>query len=198
MSLEENSLEENIKMYLNNCTEEYCLENLPEKIRFEYIDNYGYHKNQTNNIFDKIAKHLTEKVYNFEITRNNDGHPSFICDEVLSKELNATSIVVYSYKWPEYPGVHSNYIILGKEIMIDLYIVEIDNGKLKDAIYNAILKELYNIGRDTEWVNNGTYNEEMEKMKQEEIAFRKSLDELENKRLFSDEEYNKFMKKLNL
>ena len=35
-------------------------------------------------------------------------------------------------------------------------------------------------------------------MKQEEIAFQKSLDELENKRLFSDEEYNKVMKKLNL
>ena len=82
--------------------------------------------------------------------------------------------------------------------MIDLYIVERDIEKLKDSLYNAILKELYNIGRDTEWVNNGTYIEEMEKMKQEEIAFQKSLDELENKRLFSDEEYNKVMKKLNL
>lgn len=82
--------------------------------------------------------------------------------------------------------------------MIDLYIVELNIEKLKNAIYDAILKELYNIGRDTELVNNGTYNEEMEKMKQEEIAFHKSLDELENKRLFSDEEYNKFMKKLNL
>lgn len=192
------ALEENIKTYLNNCTEEYCLENLPEKIRFEYIDNYKFHKNQTNNIFDKIAKDLTEKVYNFEIIRDNDSYPSFVCDEVLSKELGATSIEVYSYKWPEYPGVHSNYIIFGKSIMIDLYIVELDTEKLKDAIYDAILKELYNIGRDTEWVNNGIYNEEMEKMKQEEIAFRKSLDELENKRLFSDEEYNEFMKKLNL
>lgn len=92
------SLEENIKTYLNNCTEEYCLENLPEKIRFEYIDNYGYHKNQPNNIFDKIAKDLTEKVYNFEITRKNNNHPNFLCDEVLSKELGATSIEVYSYK----------------------------------------------------------------------------------------------------
>ena len=82
--------------------------------------------------------------------------------------------------------------------MIDLYIVELEIEKLKDSLYNAILKELYNIGRDTEWVNNGIYNEEMEKMKQEEIAFQKSLDELENKRLFSDEEYNKVMKKLNL
>ncbi len=178
------SLEENIKTYLNNCTEEYCLENLPEKIRFEYIDNYGYHKNQSNSIFDKIAKDLAEKVYNFEIARNNDGHPSFVCDEVLSKELGAASIEVYSYKWPEYPGVHSNYIILGKSIMIDLYIVELNMEKLKNAIYDAILKELYNIGRDTEWVNNGTYNEEMEKMKQEEIAFRKSLDELETKNYF--------------
>lgn len=192
------SLEENIKTYLNNCTEEYCLENLPEKIRFEYIDNYDYHKNQLNNIFDKIAKDLIEKVYNFEIKRKNNNHPNFVCDEVLSKELGATSIEVYSYKWPEYPGVHSNYIILGKSIMIDLYIVEPNTEKLKNAIYDAILKELYNIGRDTEWVNNGTYNEEMEKMKQEEIAFHKNLDELENKRLFSDEEYNKFMKKLNL
>ena len=192
------SLEENIKTYLNNCTEEYCLENLPEKIRFEYIDNYDYHKNQLNNIFDKIAKDLIEKVYNFEIKRKNNNHPNFVCDEVLSKELGATSIEVYSYKWPEYPGVHSNYIILGKSIMIDLYIVEPNTEKLKNAIYDAILKELYNIGRDTEWVNNGTYNEEMEKMKQEEIAFRKSLDELENKRLFSDKEYNEFMKKLNL
>jgi hypothetical protein len=192
------TLEENIKTYLNNCTEEYCLENLPEKIRFEYIDNYGFHKNKSNTLFNKIAKDLTEKVYNFEIIRDNDSHPSFVCDEVLSKELGATSIEVYSYKWPEYPGVHSNYIIFGKSIMIDLYIVEFDKKNLKNSIYNAILKELYNIGRDTEWVNNGTYNEEMEKMKQEEIAFRKSLDELENKRLFSDEEYNKFMKKLNL
>lgn len=82
--------------------------------------------------------------------------------------------------------------------MIDLYIVELEIEKLKDSLYNAILKELYNIRRDTEWVNNGTYNEEMEKMKQEEIAFHKSLDELENKRVFSDEEYNKVMKKLNL
>ena len=192
------SLEENIKIYLSNCTEEYCLENLREKIRFEYIDNYGYHKHQANNIFDKIAKDLAEKVYNFEIIRDNNYHPNFVCDDSLSKELGATSIEVYSYKWPEYPGVHSNYIILGKSIMIDLYIVERDIEKLKVSLYNAILKELYNIGRDTEWVNNGTYNEEMEKMKQEEIAFQKSLDELENKRLFSDEEYNKVMKKLNL
>ena len=86
------TLEENIKTYLNNCTEEYCLKNLPEKIRFEYIDNYSFHKNKSNTLFNKIAEDLTEKVYNFEIIRDNDYHPNFVCDEVLSKELGATSI----------------------------------------------------------------------------------------------------------
>ena len=114
-------------------------------------------------------------------------------------------------------GFGIGYLIFGKKTVEPVVIVEskiientakidsllcvigerdLDIEKLKDSLYNAILKELYNIGRDTEWVNNGTYIEEMEKMKQEEIAFQKSLDELENKRLFSDEEYNKVMKKL--
>lgn len=146
------------------------INNLSEKCEGFYEDAL-YTEEPKIEIFEKIAEDLSVKFskYNFKEEDESYAHPFISCEDDLCKELGLKSINLCPYK-----GMMHSYF-LDSNFMWSCFKEE-DTDSLFIDVYDTffmsekdmkeyILQELYNFKRDCEWAINGTYDEEINKMK---------------------------------
>ena len=115
------------------------LDNLGEKMRWEYVDAMELPDNETfsDEAYD-VVEDLTEKVSKYEFTDNmsDNYHPFIQCEEELAKKLGFNRITVCAYKGYETEIFESNFIYtdtpehgFGKHMTIDVYNV---SNKIRD------------------------------------------------------------------
>ena len=201
-----------IEKYIKeHCNDAYTIENLPERMRGEYID-FDYKGKCTIQIFNKIAEDLSNKFTQFTFSEESDdqSHPSLHCEDNLVKKLGVDSIVLCPYKGYEISSddlmcdpYESNYILMihtcqnekseeNSEYERSTLFIDVYNTykKTKKEIYSNIIQELYNLKRDVEWVNKGIYEEKMEKMSYE-------ASEIQHQKMMENPFYREFFKELN-
>jgi hypothetical protein len=148
------------------------LDNLCEKIRWEYDDADITPDNEPfpeeiEAVIDNLYKQVVN--YDFDKLELKGVHVFLVCDNKLSKKLGFDSITVCPYKDFESEPIDSNFIYTdtehgGKSLVIDIYNV---TNPFRYKIENRwdIEQEFMNFLRDAQWVIDGVYEEEIEKMK---------------------------------
>ena len=148
------------------------LDNLGEKMRWEYDDAVITPGNEPfPEEVVEVIDDLYEKVSNYDYDKivHENEHPFLECKKELSEKLGFDSITVCPYKDFEREPFDSNFIYTntehgGKSLIIDIYDVvspwlhQINNR-------DKIEQEFMNFLRDAQWVIDGVYEDEMQKMK---------------------------------
>ena len=155
--------------------ENFFLNNLDEKSQDLWYIDAKWKMKDVPKIFDDIANDLTDSVLKYEFREDDPDtlHPFIECSEDLASAIGFESITICPYKGPTIvPYLQSNYMVMetggSKNITIDIYNTI---ALSKDRIYKLIITELFNLKRELEWINEGTYEDNMLKMVKAFSAF---------------------------
>lgn len=138
------------------------LDNLGEKLRFEYLDSSDeYDQFLTDEDIASVADDLIAKIAktDFEKHKVDRIHPFLNCASILSQKLGFDEITVCPYVYYESEPIESNYIYVdlpergeSRHLTIDVYdVVEKETGEIR----NNIVQELANFTRDAKWAIDG-------------------------------------------
>lgn len=145
------------------------LNNLTERREYSYRDN-NFLEEDIDKDIEEIAKSFVDEFKNLKFGKEEESGSHFFLyypEERLTKFGNLR-IGVCPYKGDYYgPLVDSNYLWSRHEdhamLFVDIYDTE---AKGAAFVYLRIVQEIYNFMRDAQWVVDGVYEEEMQKMEE--------------------------------
>lgn len=145
----------------------YSIDNLQEKCQFWYIDAEGKTTKKQKQIAEKVVESISERIKKV----GEDCKRIHISIEDEKNPVN--NILIDYYINDDLHGIDSNYMRFPKddEHIPELWIGIYDNFKVsefgeaeKEVIRQGVIRELKNYERDSDWVREGVYEEEMAEM----------------------------------